>query len=1097
MRNLKKFLALVLAMMMVFSLMLTANAAVSDYPDGDKVKAEHVEALDVLTALKIFQGDALTGKMDPDGPFTRAQLAGLAYRMFGNTDQAELFAGEQLFTDVPTTHWAAGFINYAATKGWVKGTSETARTYNPSGNVTGNEVLTLLLQLLGYGQKEGEFTGANYPVKPLSYAQDLNMLDGFTGADMGKTFTRQQVAELAFRVLNQEMQTLGTINYEGTGKTLGEEKFGLEYEVGTDEFGRPSNIWSTKDGKVEVVEAYAPVYKNIDETIGINDAAAEDECEIVEIGGLSGTKATPISTYYVDGEELDPKLASSDGKAELSPYDTISTVGAEGRITEVYMVEGSAWIVEINTYLAKVDRVETPPADDNGHKHPDFAALTIYVAPGASNPATNYVSVTGTVIIQDMKEEEKPGMGDWVLVQMTIDSRDASNNPEKVTVYECEMPDNTKTGGAVSAPSDGTTKVGDGTYDDADKLVYIETGLVRGTYPAPTYFDKDTAIAAAKPLLPLLDKWGNLIGLVRNIDIYNLLTVTQIEWKTNPGFSFGGRAIFTGYNNKGDQVTGYVDKISAKVGGSVSTADVTATETQGEFDPAVGLASVSIYWRNNGAYYKHIYRYTKTMNGTDEIYTLHYHDDVDSGDPIADLPNTYTIEKSGHFITAAGVSVYAIDDKTTFVFFKTDGTAFPITSRHADFFGELAASNNVTNLCVYYEDGTAKFVVVGAYTLKATGSTSTASAFDGYVTGLATAKVGGSGAYANLYANTYYDRATGARGIVYSSDQLQKTGWYYKASYTATTGISNADRVKEGLSTDAGNPTTASTAALDPVHSAVLGKVDYLGDHVGAITGYDAGVAYSTLTGAVNGYVSTSSASALAQKLNFNIFESVTDLYVISRVVGADAVDNTKNDVKIDKKDVKDYVNWLKKDALIMVIYTGGGTTGNNLAQTIYIYQVGEPEETGSTKIVGPTYIRTGGAANTNGYVDGIIFSQLNGAYQLDTLDYGSGDAQGTADDNIIFKYSNTASTAAVISSVTLTITDAKGTTYYYSEKYTSGPAVAPGNHFFYVQVTGDIVGNAGEGTLKTTALTAGTYNWKITNGVDPDVTGTFTITSD
>ena len=57
MRNLKKFLALVLAMMMVFSLMITVNAAkLDDFTDSESVNPKYAEAVDVLTQLGIFKG---------------------------------------------------------------------------------------------------------------------------------------------------------------------------------------------------------------------------------------------------------------------------------------------------------------------------------------------------------------------------------------------------------------------------------------------------------------------------------------------------------------------------------------------------------------------------------------------------------------------------------------------------------------------------------------------------------------------------------------------------------------------------------------------------------------------------------------------------------------------------------------------------------------------------------------------------------------------------------------------------------------------------------------------------------------------------------
>ena len=77
MRNLKKILALVLALVMSLSLMATAGA--SQFPDVDDSNP-YKTAIDVLDELKVFQGFE-DGTFKPTDTLNRAQAAVLVYRI--------------------------------------------------------------------------------------------------------------------------------------------------------------------------------------------------------------------------------------------------------------------------------------------------------------------------------------------------------------------------------------------------------------------------------------------------------------------------------------------------------------------------------------------------------------------------------------------------------------------------------------------------------------------------------------------------------------------------------------------------------------------------------------------------------------------------------------------------------------------------------------------------------------------------------------------------------------------------------------------------------------------------------------------------------
>ena len=119
MRNLKKILALVLALVMSFSLMATANA----FTDSEKINGTYEEAVEVLSALKVFQGYE-NGSFVPQGSITRAEVAAIIYRIVTGDvadKQVGIYADYNKFNDVKSTAWYAGYVNFCANAEYIKG----------------------------------------------------------------------------------------------------------------------------------------------------------------------------------------------------------------------------------------------------------------------------------------------------------------------------------------------------------------------------------------------------------------------------------------------------------------------------------------------------------------------------------------------------------------------------------------------------------------------------------------------------------------------------------------------------------------------------------------------------------------------------------------------------------------------------------------------------------------------------------------------------------------------------------------------------------------------------------------------------------------
>lgn len=164
MRTLKKVLALSMVFAMAFSMM--AGAA---FNDQDQIDASLVEDIQLLTALEVFQGDE-NGDFNPTANVTRAQAAKMIYVLKNNgvDDEAAAFKGTSVYSDVPSGHWAEGYINYATNLGIMSGWTEgSVRKFDPNGNVTGVELTKMLLCMIGYRADIQGYTGNGWQTNVL------------------------------------------------------------------------------------------------------------------------------------------------------------------------------------------------------------------------------------------------------------------------------------------------------------------------------------------------------------------------------------------------------------------------------------------------------------------------------------------------------------------------------------------------------------------------------------------------------------------------------------------------------------------------------------------------------------------------------------------------------------------------------------------------------------------------------------------------------------------------------------------------------------------------------------------------------------------
>jgi len=184
----KKSLALVLALVMVLSSFSFVSAA-PDFADVAGTKYENAVArLELLEILKGYPD----GTFKPEGSITRAEFAAVAVRAKGLAGVAEAAAGlPSGFSDVPASHWAAGYVGTAGSTGVVQGIG--GGLFAPNAPVKYEEAVTMLVRALGY-EPEAQSKGG-YPFGYLVVAEEIGLLDG-ARSTTGTFATRGLVALL-------------------------------------------------------------------------------------------------------------------------------------------------------------------------------------------------------------------------------------------------------------------------------------------------------------------------------------------------------------------------------------------------------------------------------------------------------------------------------------------------------------------------------------------------------------------------------------------------------------------------------------------------------------------------------------------------------------------------------------------------------------------------------------------------------------------------------------------------------------------------------------------------------------------------------------
>ena len=392
----KKFLSLVLALVMTMSL-VTVSAGAKDFTDNSKINYE--EAVEVMSTLGVV-GGYTDGTFKPQGTLTRGAAAKIICNLIlGTTTADALTADAAPYKDVATTNVFAPYIAYCAKERIISGYADG--TFRPGNTLTGYAFMKMLLGALGLQADKEGYTGPNWSISVAKRAlsKDVALDNGLKGEFNGaKAATREEACLYALNMLkagtfsypNDNTVIVGNVSVSTSAKAEQDKKTpyyetvfkNLHANNTSDAFGRPATRWDYKGVKIGT---YA---KTPDLTyVGsqkINDIYAD----------LNMSTKDTTANLYVNGESFD----TVKDKKDVAATFTVS----KANDTELDKLGGTADKIGNGTLI------EVYRNDDNNHV--DVIAMSVYAGKitdvkDATSKKDAYVVVDTDSTIVDFNDE--------------------------------------------------------------------------------------------------------------------------------------------------------------------------------------------------------------------------------------------------------------------------------------------------------------------------------------------------------------------------------------------------------------------------------------------------------------------------------------------------------------------------------------------------------------------------------------------------------------------------------------------------------------------------------------------------------------------
>ena len=642
----KKFLSLVLALVMTMSL-VTVSAGAKDFTDDGSIA--YKEAVDVISGIGVVDGYS-GGDFKPGEVLTRGAAAKIICNLIlGPTTASALSANTAPFKDVPVTNTFAGYITYCSQQGIINGYADG--TFRPTGTLTGNAFMKMLLGALGYDSSIEKYTGANWNVAVIKQAVGIGLDDGNDEFVGSKAVTREEAALYAFNMLQATMveyEQKSTIVVDGVEINTSSTRSEVKNEIAKD------NTIET-DGKMQFAEKYfsdlkkvrsdsdeferpAITWKFKSNTIGTyTDEADLTYTEEVKLGdiykdlGLSSNLKKDDVKVYVDGAS-----ATSNG---IVKGDETNKLGGNGVLTEVFYDSDndSAIITLVNTYLGTVTSTHAASGSRDAYITVESKYDTLAVSGGNFDTEESYDVDDLVLFSYSYKTGDKGVQNVRVAPNAVTGTLSSFTAGKSVTVSDTQYKANNANKGEIKDLENAVDNDLTVYLDEYGYVVYVDTDAIDNNYAVVLGYTTGTGSVAQTVKLLTTD------GSTMNV------SVKSIDKTNADSFDVGDIVSYSKTSNNEYKLKVLADKNSL----SKNTRDDYTVFTKGS--AAVGLQPADAKQGNltsapatvTGVNGKTIFL-VATRSGSNEVYNVYQ--------GIANVP-TITVKKNA----TPEVSIYVKD----------------------------------------------------------------------------------------------------------------------------------------------------------------------------------------------------------------------------------------------------------------------------------------------------------------------------------------------------------------------------------------------------------------------------------------------------